>query len=260
MKAALCQTNIIWENKEENLKKAEGFTAIAAQNNADLIIFPEMSFTGFTTNTQLCGESYKKSPTVKFMQELSEKNKIAIAFGVIINESSKSYNRIVITNSNGEIAAFYDKIHPFTYSGEDKFFTGGNSITRTVIKDVTLSPFICYDLRFPQPFLAASQSAHLLIIIANWPESRISQWNYLLRGRAIENQAYVIGVNRTGTGNGIEYNGHSAAYDCYGNLLTEADSSECLTYCEIVPQTVAAYRKKFPAKADFRPKVYSSLK
>ncbi len=256
MKLALCQTDIVWENKEKNYETAEKYIKKAAENKGELAVFPEMSFTGFTVNVSGMGEVFEESETVHIMRDMAKKYGIALGFGMIVTENGKNKNRFVIIDKDGNIAGYYDKIHPFSYSEEGKFFTGGNHITNVRIGDTAISLFVCYDLRFPEIFSCASYTCDLLLVIANWPASRINQWTHLLRARSIENQCYVAGINRTGTGDGIIYNGKSAVFDCYGNLLTEMDNHEGLAFCEIIPENVVYFRNKFRMKQDRREDLY----
>ncbi len=259
MKLAMCQTDMFWEDKEKNLEAAEGFIKEAADNSADLIIFPEMSFTGFSVKTAEMGEEYNISKTVEKIKLLAAENEIAVGFGMTVSENRTNLNRFVVIDKEGEEAGFYDKIHPFSYGDEGRLFTGGNKTAVVIVEGVRIALYVCYDLRFPEIFSAVSNSADMAVVIANWPSSRISQWSALLRARAIENQYYVVGVNRTGTGDGIEYNGRSAAFDYSGALMAEAGSQPGLTYCEILPEKVAHFRSKFKMLRDRKPELYKKL-
>lgn len=259
MKLALCQTDIIWENKEENLKRAAVYIKKAAENGSEFIVFPEMSFTGFTVSVEKCGEVFENSETLERVRAMAAENKIAVGFGMIVREKGKNLNRFAVVDNKGELVGFYDKIHPFSYSREGKFFSGGNRLFTTEIGDTKMSCFVCYDLRFPEIFTAAGDDSDLFIVIANWPASRINQWSSLLRARAIENQCYIAGINRTGEGDGIVYNGRTAVFDCYGNLAAERDDSQGITYCEIIPDNVKYYRSKFRMRADRQPGLYAGL-
>ena len=259
MRIALCQTDILWEEKDENLKRAEKFIEEAARRKADLIVFPEMSFTGFTVNIEKCAEKSEGSYTTAKISEAAARHKIAVGFGFIVSENGKNYNRFIIVDKNGEVLCSYDKIHPFSYSEEGKFFSGGDHLCTVKIGDVWVSPYVCYDLRFPEIFSAASRRSHLLVIIANWPAKRISQWTALLRARAIENQCCVAGINRTGEGDGIIYNGGSGLYNTYGDPVTEADESECIVYGDIIPDEIEAYRERFRLKDDRKEELYKEF-
>ncbi|MCD7854879.1 MAG: carbon-nitrogen family hydrolase [Clostridiales bacterium] len=259
MKLAMCQTDMFWEDKEKNLEAAEEFIKEAAENSADLIIFPEMSFTGFSVKTAEMGEEYRTSKTVENIKLLAAENKIAVGFGMTVSENGTNLNRFVMADKEGKEVGFYDKIHPFSYGDEGRLFTGGDKTTVVTVEGVRIALYVCYDLRFPEIFSAASNNADMAVVIANWPSSRISQWSALLRARAIENQYYVAGVNRTGTGDGIEYNGRSAAFDYSGALMAEAGSQPGLTYCEILPENVAHFRNKFKMLRDRKPELYKKL-
>ncbi|MCD8090248.1 MAG: carbon-nitrogen family hydrolase, partial [Clostridiales bacterium] len=254
-----CQTDIIWENKEENFKKAEKYISEAAQNGAGLIVFPEMSFTGFTMNTEETGEVFETSETLSRVKNMAEKNKIAVGFGMTVKEKEKNFNRFALVDKSGKLLGFYDKIHPFSYSGETNFFTGGERLFTTEICGVRISCFVCYDLRFPEIFSAAADDSDLIIVIANWPSSRINQWSYLLRARAVENQCYVAGINRTGEGGGIVYNGRTSLFDSFGSLIAERDSAPGITYTEINPEEVSRCRTGFRMRPDRREDLYIKL-
>ncbi len=256
MKIGICQTKIIFENKRENIEKAKDFIHKAAEKGADMVLFPEMSFTGFSMNTALTGE--KDNNTVNSMRRQAKENGIAIGFGRTALTDSKAENRYTVLNKNGDIISEYSKIHPFSYSNEDKYFQGGNNITLFEYGGFKISPFICYDLRFPEIFQSASKEAELIIVPANWPAIRSEHWKALLKARAIENICYVIGINCTGTSGGIEYIGESCAYSPDGKLLYNMGNDEGIGIIDI-ENNVAAFRKAFPTKKDRRTELYKKL-
>lgn len=267
MKIALAQTDIMWEDKKANLDIAETFIKRAAEENVDLILFPEMSLTGFTMNVEGLGEYYDKNHwnfnnTLAAIKKLSVKYSINIGIGYIEKEleESKGKNKYAVISKLGEVISNYTKIHPFTFGTESKYYCGGDKISYFNIDDFNLSTFICYDLRFPEIFQIASKEAELITVAANWPKARINHWVDLLKARAIENQCYIAGVNRVGNGDGIEYNGNSLIIDPLGNVIGSLlDGIEGLIVAELDVDLVHNQRKNFPLKKDRREDLYREL-
>lgn len=168
------------------------------------------------------------------------------------------YNRLGIAE-NGELKLNYAKIHPFSYGFEGDYYQGGRKLKSVEWKDTTLGAFICYDLRFPEIFQISSEKSEIIFVIANWPRSRIDQWDTLLKARAIENQVYMVGVNRTGDGDGLHYNGHSAIYSPDGEVITTIREEECLLIGDINPGVIKEMRKTFPMKNDRREELYIKM-
>jgi predicted amidohydrolase len=169
----------------------------------------------------------------------------------------RGYNQAVVVAPDGKQLARYSKMQPFTLGGESKNYMAGDqpaffSWTEGG-QQLKVSPFICYDLRFPEVFRSAvRKGAHVFTVIANWPVTRIHHWVTLLQARAIENQAYVAGVNRSGTDPKHTYNGRSLIVDPHGTILVEAGDSECVISAEVTPEVVTKWRSDFPALADMR--------
>lgn len=252
MKFALSQMNIIWENKVENRHICERLVLEARQQNCDWIIFPEMTLTGFTMQP----EKFSPNTDLTYFKSLSVKYSIGIVFGYIGEINGTYLNKMAILSSNGELLMDYAKIHPFSYGEESKHYIGGNDIITVSSDFADFSGFICYDLRFPEIFQIASKQATIIYVIANWPEPRISHWHTLLQARAIENQCFILGVNRTGDGGGLHYIPSSVAFDPYGVKLTEPDTDNELLYTTINPELALRYRREFPLKADRRESLY----
>lgn len=276
MKIALAQTDIIWEDKKANLEMAEAFVKRAAEEKVDLILFPEMSLTGFTMNVEALGEYYETSSknmnndnshwnfnnTLEAIKQLSIKYSMNIGIGYIEKEleAPKGKNKYAVISKVGEIINNYTKIHPFTFGTESKYYFGGDKISYFNIDDFKLSTFICYDLRFPEIFQIASKDAELITVAANWPKARINHWVTLLKARAIENQCYIAGINRVGNGDGIEYNGNSLIIDPLGNVIGSLlDGIDGLIVAELNADLVHNLRKDFPLKQDRREDLYREL-
>lgn len=259
MKAALTQMDIAWELPADNKRTCERLVQQAADNHCEFIIFPEMTLTGFTMSPEL----FYPNDDVEFFRFLASQYGITIAFGYIAKETAYQ-NRLAIVDAGGNLLMDYAKLHPFTYGEETRHYTGGSEIKavtwgRSIEPNsfmIDISGFICYDLRFPEIFQIASRQATIILLIANWPESRIDHWYTLLKARAIENQCYMLGVNRVGDGNGIHYAPSSAAYDPYGRRLTPEHDSSSLLYIDIDPSVALSYRESFPLKTDRRSDLY----
>ncbi len=256
MKAALCQFRIAYEEKERNLQRAAQMIAAAAEAQAKIIFFPEMSFTGFSMQVSVTGES--DGETVRRMQQYVQTYGIAAGFGWVKKNADKGENHYTVLDETGAVLADYVKLHPFSFSGEDQFFVPGSQMAVFTYSGVTFGLFICYDLRFPEIFRAVSDAAEVLVVAANWPERRIAHWNKLLEARAIENQSWVLGVNCVGEQQTLHYNGSSRA------VTPEGETAECLLdregilFCEI-GEEAARFRRSFPALQDRRNALYQKL-
>lgn len=256
MKIALAQTNIIWEDKSENINKARRMIAQAIAMECDMIFFPEMSFTGFSMNVETTGET--DTYTINVMREIAKENDIAIGFGWVNLFDDKAENHYAVVSSEGELLSDYAKIHPFSYSGEDKYFSSGNEVKTFSYKGHVFSTLICYDLRFPEIFQVASANADVIVVPANWPARRAQHWNTLLNARAIENQAYILGVNCVGEIDGLQYSGCTSAYDPSGNLLGRIESTENILFVS-VDDDARTVREGFPVKNDRKWGLYCKM-
>ena len=178
----------------------------------------------------------------------------------ILKNGEKAENHCMIVDETGKIITDYTKIHPFSYGTESKFYSGGEHVTSCQIKGIPVSPLICYDLRFPEIFQACSVHSHVITVIANWPTPRRCHWISLLKARAIENQCYILGVNRCGNGDGLEYSGDSMIIDPYGKIVAMAkETSQTVVIGEIDDTIVTKYRQEFPLKQDRKPSLYRQL-
>ena len=258
MRVALGQIDMAWEDKKASMVKAEKMVKEAAAARADIIIFPEMTLTGFSMALDKIGEDESCPGTVKLMGKLSLQNNIAIGFGwaaLPAGTSQKGTNRFTITGSSGQVIAEYKKIHPFTYGGESKVYEGGSNIVTAQFAGHTISLFICYDLRFPELFQIASEKADVIFVIADWPAIRSTHWTTLIRARAIETQSYVVGVNSYGVHNGESSNGGSLAVDSIGNILGQISGREGVLICDIDNRALSL-RNKFNTRKDRKTELY----
>ena len=255
MKLAICQTHIIWENKQENYKKAKQFCRQAAAMGADLICFPEMSFTGFSMDTDKTSEEHGE--TIEQMQQYAKEHNLAVGFGWAGKTKRKAENHYTVVNGE-TVLGDYVKIHPFSYSGEDLYFQGGTKICILELQGIKIGLSICYDLRFPELYQRLSRDADLILVPANWPRSRSLHWKALLQARAIENQSYIAGINCAGDIGKLHYSGDSCVFHPDGQRICGFLEKEEMQVCEIQKSEVMEYRKGFPVKKDRKPRLYET--
>lgn len=259
---SLIQTSLHWENTEKNLLMfEEWFTQIPAET--DIIVLPEMFSTGFSMNTKHAFS--RQSEVVHWLEEQSIKlgGKMIVGSAMYKTEENTFVNMFFTCEMNEKaknesrygFQPIYAKRHLFRMAEEHKFYTAGEKKGLIQVKEFNICPLICYDLRFPvwsaNEYNQNKVKYDVYIYVANWPTPRVRAWDTLLPARAVENWAYSIGVNRTGTdGNGIEYCGHSAVYDFKGERLLFADNQEGIFTVTLDKQSLEKYRQNFPAYLD----------
>lgn len=256
MKFAIYQMEIKMEDIAYNMSKAEKAIRSAANKKASIILFSEMSFTGFSMNVDRTQDT--NGTIMSKIQNYAILNSISIGFGWVNKIKELAENHYSIIDSSGTIVLDYIKIHPFSFADESKYFMPGNEIKYCKMDDIKMSTFICYDLRFPEIFQVASQEASVIIVGANWPANRTEHWKCLLKARAIENQVYMIGINCTGNQGEIYYSGNSCVINPNGDMVHEIFSGEELFICDI-NDDVFKYRNDFPTKKDRRTNLYKEL-
>lgn len=260
MRVALVSLNQVWENKGENLQACRHFVQRAKAQGAELVIFPEMTLTAFSMSISNTAEDSGSSATVESFKGLAREFQIAILFGVVYVDGNKATNNAVLIDSSGAVKASYRKIHPFAFAGEDKAFNGGIEIISVQFGDMKIGLTICYDLRFPEIYSALGNQCDLIVNIANWPARRVNHWNTLLKARAIENQVFMVGVNRTGVdGNGLEYQRSSQVINPNGDLLEPLFSEDEMDLFEITPSFISQFRQSFSTRQDRKPALYKSI-
>lgn len=260
MKIALVSMDQVWEDKKANQIKCQDYIEQAMKLNCELIIFPEMTLTGFSMNTQLIKENPNQSPTIEFFSQHARQNKLSIAFGVVFEKEEKATNNLIVLDHTGNLLSSYAKIHPFSFSGENSYYLGGDELVTCQIADATIGLTICYDLRFPEIFQALSKNCNIILTIANWPERRIKHWITLLKARAIENQTFTIGVNRTGKdGNNHTYINSSVIFDPMGEQVEPAHTFLDMDIYELNLNDVLSTRNAFPMKQDRMTIFYKSI-
>ena len=256
---ATVSLNQIWEDKKENLTLCKAYIKEASDKKGDLIVFPEMTLTGFSTNIKETAEEESRSETIKNFQDLAISFNIAILFGVVVADGEKALNKSVFVDNEGTILAKYSKIHPFSFTGENKYFNAGNKLEQLKFKDATVGLTICYDLRFPELYSAYSKECDIIINIANWPSTRVEHWNTLLKARAIENQVIIIGVNRIGSdANSLEYCESSNVFDADGKELDFEQIDEIKIF-EIDKKRTEEFKKNFNTTNDRKIEFYKGV-
>ena len=218
----MLQCDLHWEDAQKNRRQIEDY--LSQVKEADLVLLPEMFSTGFSVKSTHLAESMD-GVTVDWMKMIARKKAAVVCGSLMIKENGNFYNRILWVEPNG-IIKHYDKRHLFGLINEDQYFTAGTERLLVEYKGWKICPLICYDLRFPV-FSRNDVDYDLLIYIANWPDKRIGAWNALLKARAIENQSYVVGLNRVGEdGYKAVYSGHSQVIDADGDIISVAPENE----------------------------------
>jgi omega-amidase len=251
MKLACCQFDIAWENTPANHDRVATMLRAAALPSGSLVLLPEMFATGYSMNVAAIAEDIH-GPTHMFLSQLSQELKVNLLAGVVRTApSSKGMNEAVAFDAVGKELSRYQKLHPFTFAGENAHYAAGEKVVTFGWNDFTVAPFICYDLRFPEPFRTATRcGADCFAVLANWPASRELPWVTLLQARAIENQAYVAGVNRVGDDPNAQYAGRSLIIDPRGNILADGGPEPGVISAEVDRASLLAFREKFPVLRD----------
>ncbi|WNJ17460.1 amidohydrolase [Pontibacter sp. G13] len=249
---AAFQLDLAWQAPEANRTQIESqFSRLAP--DTDLVFLPEMFTTGFSMTPAPLAETMD-GPSVAWMVQMAQQHEIVLGGSLIIQSESGFVNRFVIVDGKG-VLGHYDKRHLFRMAGEDESYQAGDEIFTFTHKGWRICPLVCYDLRFPvwarNRRVGEEMTYDLLVYVANWPSPRVSHWDTLLMARAIENQSYVLGVNRVGLdGNDVPYNGHSALYDPKGNRISYAAEQPAILSATLDDVSMKAYRRKFPVWKD----------
>ncbi len=252
MRIAALQSDIVWEDPEANFERLRPWVAAAAGAGARLLVLPEMYSHGFSMDTERIAEP-KGGPSTRFLIEEAERFGLWLAGSLPEREegAERPRNTLVVAGPGGEVHR-YHKIHPFSHAGENEHYQAGEAFVSVVIEGLRFTLFICYDLRFADEFWATAVETDVYLVVANWPERRRHHWQSLLVARAIENQAYVVGVNRVGEGSGLVYRGDSRIIDPMGEVLAAAAERETLLIADVDAATVRQTRQKLPFLLDRR--------
>ena len=249
LRAALGEYDIGWHDPATSVQRAHDVIAGAARLRARLVILPEMCTTGFTMEGSRWAEPLSTEHGASgALAAAAREHHLWVLAGLSLREESPSrlVNAAVLFDPAGSVAAIYRKQRLFTYAGEQEVYTAGDGPVVVTIEGARLGLFICYDLRFPELFRAVAPDIDAALIIANWPERRRMHWDVLTRARAIENQCYVVAVNRTGIGDGVEYDGGSVAYDPWGEPLGIGGGGNAPRVVDIDPGRVKLVRARYP--------------
>ncbi|HDQ15773.1 MAG TPA: nitrilase family protein [Bacteroidetes bacterium] len=255
LKIGIIQTDLFWEKADENRQMLNPKIAKLACEGAQLIIMPEMVNSGFSMDTKKIAES-PKGKTQQWMQAKSQKHDVTLIASLCVEENGKYFNRLLICAPNKK-TEHYDKRHLFAFGEEDKYYTAGNKQKILSLYDWNISFGICYDLRFPvwlkNSYQDNSYGYDVLVLVANWPEKRNYQWEQLLIARAIENQAFVVGVNRIGTdGREIYYCGNSLVINPIGEIIYRgAKGKEDIALVELEKERLIHYRERMNCGKDW---------
>jgi omega-amidase len=260
MNVVALQFDIAWENKAANFENVRQLLNHAAPERNSLVALPEMFATGFSMNPEKIAEAYG-GETERFLSEMAKQFGIFLVAGAAMRgRDGRARNKALAFGPDGQLLAFYTKMRPFTPGGEAEHYVAGEHPVAFRCGQCTVSPFICYDLRFPELFRqsAAAQKPELFVVIANWPEKRIAHWIRLLQARAIENQAYVLAANRIGGDPYYRYTGHSLIIDFNGEIIADAGEDEGSIRARLDLETIIKYRQGLPFLQDMLPALQCS--
>lgn len=251
MKVTLMQIDLAWGNPAANRRRND--ERLKAVGSTDLVIFPEMFSTGFATAPE--GIAERDGSTLEWMKTRARERGFAMAGSIATEEEGRFYNRFHFVEPDGKVTV-YDKRHLFSYSGEDRTYTPGDRKVVLEYAGIRILLQVCYDLRFPETsrnrlLPSGVPEYDLALYVASWPVGRVDAWSALLRARAIENQCFVIGVNRVGRDPSCEYTGASVALDPFGKPLAEClPGKEDIVGVDLDPVPLAAFRTSFPVLKD----------
>lgn len=255
MRIAVIQHDIDWCDREATFARVAPMIAAAAGAGARLVLLPEMFSTGFAVGGQIAEP--QGGPSATFLLEQARQHHMWIGgtcpeLAAPDDDDPRPYNSFVLAAPDGT-AHRYRKIHPFTFAGEERHFRSDDQWVTVEVDGLRVSLFVCYDLRFANEFWALAPHTDVYLVPASWPEARRHHWRSLLVARAIENQAYVVGCNRVGSGGGLDYAGDSAIIDPLGEVLATAAQTESILIADISAHRVAEVRDRFRFLPDRRP-------
>ena len=257
MRTALVSLDISWNSKELNEKSCHEILSRISAHKVDLVIFPEMTLTGFNMKPNETAEELLRSKTIDFFRQQAIKNKVAIVFGLVLKENSEFFNCALFVDANGEIISVYSKIHLFSDSQEDLHFQSGDMPAIASYLNLDIGITICYDLRFPEIYTFLAQRSDLIINIANWPRKRDLHWETLLLARAVENQTTIIGVNRIGHDeDDQEFTGLSKVIYADGSNATPEICEFEFSVYDIDLERSRKYAESFNTVSDRKPELY----
>jgi predicted amidohydrolase len=253
VKVAAVQHDIVWEDPEANFARLEPLVAAAAGQGARLVVLTEMFATGFSMAADRIAEPAVGGRSAEFLTAAASEHGVWMCGSIPERRAGggRPCNQLLLVGPDGETHR-YAKIHPFSYAGEHEHYEAGTETLTVDVGGVRVSPFVCYDLRFPEEMRSVAEETDLYVVVANWPAPRRRHWQVLLQARAIEDQAYVVGVNRVGHGDGLDYAGDSMVIDPMGEVLASAAGGEAILVTEVDPAVVRDVRTSLPFLQDRR--------
>ncbi len=252
LKIAAVQMDLAWEDRAENHRRARRWAEQAAAAGARLVVLPEMFATGFSMDPSVTAED-PDGPTPTFLRDLARDLDVAVIGGYVRRTSSgRAMNVACAVDRDGLVLAEYGKTHLIGILGEGDAHEAGDGPEIFTLAGAPMTSFVCYDLRFPELFRLVADDVAVIFVIASWPTVRQAHWDALLPARAIENQCFVVGVNRVGHGGGLDFTGGSVIIDPLGEILAHGGDQEGLVAAEIDPQQVADVRRDLPFLGDRR--------
>ncbi|MFA5883025.1 MAG: carbon-nitrogen family hydrolase [Acidimicrobiia bacterium] len=257
MKVAAIQHDVVWEDRDANFTRLAPMIADAAADGARVVLLTELYSTGFSLDTARTAEP-EDGPSTQFLadQAVAQGVWVGGSLPALVPGADRPCNRFVLAGPGGE-RVHYDKLHPFSYGHEDEHYAAGSTLVTVDVEGVRCSLFVCYDLRFADQWWGLAPETDCYFVVASWPAGRRGHWRTLLRARAIENQAYVVGANRAGSGGGLDYAGDSAVIDPFGEELAVATDggtvgTEQTITADVDPAHVAHVRARYPFLQDRR--------
>jgi predicted amidohydrolase len=252
VKVAALQHDIAWEDRDANFVRLAPMIAAAASAGAQLVVLTEMFSTGFSMDVARVAEPIG-GPSSSFLSAQAREHRVWVCGSLPERPSGggRPFNQLVLAAPDGATYR-YAKIHPFGYGTEPDHYAAGDAFLTIAVDGVRCTFFVCYDLRFADEFWPLAPATDCYVVVANWPRQRRAHWSALLTARAIENQAFVVGVNRVGTGDGLTYAGDSVILDPLGETISAAGPDECTIVGDVDPDRVAAVRAKYPFLRDRR--------
>ncbi len=252
------QTDIAWEDPEENFRRVRALAAGLEEEGPRLFVLPEMFATGFSMDA--CRVASYAEGVRAFLGNFAREHRAYVLAGYGEPAEPRPANACSLVNPRGEEILHFWKLHPFSLAREHEHYRPGDRVATASVEGVRITPFICYDLRFPEPFRAVALGTDLFCVLANWPARRREAWQTLLRARAVENQAYVLGVNRVGEGGGEPHTGDTALYGPLGEVLAVARPGRPeVVKGRVDAAEVGRIRRRFGFLRDRRPRLYRRL-
>jgi predicted amidohydrolase len=252
------QLDIAWHDKQANHRKVRGLLDRAHIPPGSMIVLPEMFATGFSMDVAAVADDAERE-TESFLHAIAKERKSIVVGGLVTRRDGRGVNEAIVAHPDDGPPRRYQKIHPFTLGGESDHYHAGKNLLLFGWNEFQIAPFICYDLRFPEIFrIATARGAHVLAVIASWPIAREEHWLTLLRARAIENQCYVVGVNRCGKDPEFTYGGRTQIIGPMGGIIADAGTGEGIIRASLSLPALADYRQSLPFLKDMRPEFLGS--